>query len=669
MRKLYCISLLLCLSLVLQAQEAQDKVRMLVEDYVSQNEDGIIDAELLYETFYELSENPININNADAEELERIPFLSPHQVNALADYIKRHGEIKSIYELQGVYAFDRNVIENISPFITFSEVTKDYKRRMYFKHDVLVRSTTVVEDQLGYTRPDSLTHYQGPSYSAMLKYKGAMGKKFSWHLTAEQDRGEAWFDHSNTTDFLSGGLQYTGDGVVQNVIIGDFRMRFGQGLAVNNNFGYGKSSQVMDVIQKGAELRRFTSSSEYSVFRGAATQLSFGDFDLVIGGSSRLADASLDSVDNDVVIRSFPETGFHRTASEVEKYRAARVNDAMVHLDYTYDKLKVGATFIGQKLSNTFAEDDRWDNYFSPTYQQYYNATLDYKWKFKGMMFFGEIATDKQGGWAGIQGFSVSPSSRVGMSLVYRNYSKDYFALYGQAFGEGSQVNNEEGLYMGTNILIAKGWSVDAYLDWYRFPWLRYGIARPTSGYDLLLQPKFSPSRTTTMHWRVKYEEKEANLNNDSPLNQVVNTQRLDMRYHLSTRINDYISLQSRIATSHVLHLDDEQGYLIYQDVTAKLLQQKLSMTLRYSLFNTSSYESRIYTYESDVLYLSSTPASYGRGSRTYLNMNYKMNDTFTFYLKTSYSKTFDDRTLGSSLDAIDADHKTDIHFQVRIKL
>lgn len=669
MNKLYWFFILFCFPFVLQAQEIQDKVRMLVEDYVSQNEDGNIDAELLYETFYDLYENPININIASTDELDQIPFISPHQVNALEDYIKKHGEILTVYELQAVYAFDRETIENISPFITFSAVESDYKRRQYFKHEILMRTTTVVEDQLGYTRPDTLTHYGGPPYSAMVKYKGAMGKRLSWHLTAEQDRGEPWFEHATTTDFLSAGLEYKGDDLVKNVILGDFRMRFGQGLAVNNNFGYGKSSQVLDVIQKGDELRRFTSSSEYSVFRGVATHLAFGGFDLVLGGSSRLADATLDSTNNGGVIRSFPETGLHRTESEIKKYHSARVNDAFAHLDYTYSKLKVGATFITQKLDYTFEAANRWDNYFSPTYQGYYNATLDYKWKFKGMMLFGELATDKQGGWAGIQGIMVYPSSRVGMSLVYRNYSKGYYGLYGQAFGEGSHVNNEEGLYMGTNILIAKGWSLDAYLDWYRFPWLRYGVARPTSGYDILLQPNFSPSRTTSMHWRIKYEEKEDNFNINTPLNQIVNTQRLDMRYHLTTKINDNISLQSRIATSHVFHLHDEQGYLIYQDVTARMLKQKLSMTLRYALFNTTSYASRIYTYESDVLYLSSTPAFYGRGARTYLNTNYKMNDTFTFYLKVSYSKSFDGRTMGSGLDAIAEDHKTDIHLQVRIKL
>ncbi len=669
MRKILCLYTLLCCFVPSWAQDIKDQVRLLVEDYVSQNEEANVDIELLYETFYDLYENPVNINAANEEMLYKIPFLTPRQISALLDYIKKYGEVHNIYELQGVYGFDQTLLRKIAPFITFAEVEDDYKQKIYFKHEILLRSTTVVEKQEGYKRPDSMTHYAGSPYSALIKYKGSMSKTFFWHLTAEQDRGEAWFEHADVVDFWSLGLEYQGKGLIKNAIIGDFRMCLGQGLVINNNFGYGKSSQVMDVIQKGAMLKRFTSSSEYALFRGGATHLQWKKFNMVVGISSRLADASLDSIDNEILIRSFPETGLHRTSSEIEKYKAARVSDVITHLDYTHEKLKIGATFAGEHLSNIYKAAERWDNYFMPQYQDYYNVSLDYKWKFRDIMFFGELATDKQNGWAGIQGLLLYPSSRVQMSMVYRNYGKKYFSLYGQAFGEGSKINNEEGLYLGTNILIAKGWSLDWYLDWYRFPWLRYGISRPTTGYDVLFQPNYSPTRNTSMHWRVKYEEKENNKSTNMPLNEIENTQRLELRYHLITKVTDNIALQSRIATTHQLNMDDENGYLIYQDVTAKMLQQKLSMTLRYSLFNTTSYASRIYTFESDVLYLSSIPSFYGKGSRTYLNSSYKLNDIFTFYLKLSYGKNYDGRTMGSGLDAIDADHKTDVHFQVRIKL
>ena len=315
----------------LNGQEIQDKVQMLVEDYVSQNEDNNVDVEALYETFYDLYENPINVNSATYYDLERLPFLSPHHINALLEYIKRYGQIQTMYDLQGVYDFDRELIENIHPFITFEAVESGYKRKMYMKNEILLRSTTVAEKQEGYSRPDSLSQYLGPRQSALLKYKGSLGKKFSWHITAEQDRGEPWFNHTKLTDFSSIGAQYTGDKWLKNVIVGDYRMCFGQGLVLNNNFGYGKSAQVLDVVQKGKELNRFTSTSESLMLRGAATHMKMGAFDLYLGLSSRRADAAMDTEDNETIITSFPESGLHRTASEIEKYKAATINDAVAH--------------------------------------------------------------------------------------------------------------------------------------------------------------------------------------------------------------------------------------------------------------------------------------------------------------------------------------------------
>lgn len=667
-RPLLIISLLFALSL-LRAQGVQDRVRMLVEDYISHNETANVDAELLFELLYELHEHPVNINTASYDDLSRLPFLSPHQINALLDYVQTHGDMMSVYELQAVYGFDRVTIENVLPFVVLSESNDIYKRSLYSNHEVLMRSVTVLENQLGYERPDSMNHYKGSPYSALLKYKGSLGKQFSWHVTGEQDRGEPWFEHAPVTDFFSAGVQYQGDGLVRNVIVGDYRMCFGQGLAVNNNFGYGKSSQVMDVTQKGAPLRRFTSSSEFGMFRGVATHFNIKGLDIIAGYSLRQADAALDSIAGKRVIRSFPQTGFHRTNSEIAKYRSAQVNDVIARLAYRIHNLNIGASFIAQQLSHQYLETPRWDNYFTPSYTEYYNTSIDYKWNFRGMMLFGEIATDQQQGLAFIQGVSLYPSSRVGVSLLYRNYGKDYYSLYGQAFGEGSRVSNEEGLYMGVNVLLSKSWTLNMYGDWYRFPWLRYGVARPATGYDVLVQPTYSPTKTTQMHWRIKYEEKEEAEQLNVPAYGLRNSQRLNARYHISSRLTDVFSIQSRLATTHVLHKNDERGFLIYQDLTAKLLDQKLAMTLRYALFNTTSYDSRIYTYESDVLYLSSTPAFYGNGSRTYLNASYKMNDTFTFYLKASFSKNYDDRDMGSGLDLIATDHKTDIHFQVRIKL
>ena len=47
-----------------------------------------------------------------------------------------------------------------------------------------------------------------------------------------------------------------------------------------------------------------------------------------------------------------------------------------------------------------------------------------------------------------------------------------------------------------------------------------------------------------------------------------------------------------------------ETGYLIYQDVVYKPKSSPFSFSFRYGLFDTDSYNSRIYAYENDILYV-----------------------------------------------------------------
>ena len=325
-------------------------------------------------------------------------------------------------------------------------------------------------------------------------------------------------------------------------------------------------------------------------------------------------------------------------------------------------------TITAQRLEHRWQATPRPDNVHMPSYKTMAWGSLNYKWNQRGLILFGELASLENGALAGVQGLQAKPSSRVGLAVLYRYYSKSYYAPYAQAFSEGSTVSNEEGLYMGLNLLIAKGWSLDTYFDLYQFPWLRYGETRPTTGYDFFLQPNYTASRQTSMYWRFKYEDKEEKSNDGTIQEGLESSQRLNFRYHLKSKVSDYLTLQTRVAACYPLHLHSAYGFMLYQDVKGTFFDDRCTLALRYALYNTSSYESRIYTYESDVLYLSYTPALYGRGSRMYLNTSFDLNTHFTLYLKTAYSKSFDGHLYGTALDATDQDRKTDIHLQLRYK-
>ena len=50
-----------------------------------------------------------------------------------------------------------------------------------------------------------------------------------------------------------------------------------------------------------------------------------------------------------------------------------------------------------------------------------------------------------------------------------------------------------------------------------------------------------------------------------------------------------------------------------------------VSFWLRYAVFRTDDYDSRIYTWENDLLYTFSIPALYGSGSRFYIMAAWKI--------------------------------------------
>jgi hypothetical protein len=112
-----------------------------------------------------------------------------------------------------------------------------------------------------------------------------------------------------------------------------------------------------------------------------------------------------------------------------------------------------------------------------------------------------------------------------------------------------------------------------------------------------------------------------------------------------------------------------QNGYLVYQDVTYNKVGKPLSVTLRYALFQTDSYDSRIYGFESDMPGSYSIPAYYFRGSRFYVMLDYNLTRRIEIWLR--YSQTFyDNQTVISpgALTEIDGNTKSEVRAQVKFK-
>ena len=109
-------------------------------------------------------------------------------------------------------------------------------------------------------------------------------------------------------------------------------------------------------------------------------------------------------------------------------------------------------------------------------------------------------------------------------------------------------------------------------------------------------------------------------------------------------------------------------GFLAYQDLVFRKLGSPLQLTGRICLFDTDDYDARIYAYENDVLYAYSVPAFSDQGMRLYAIARYTVTrgiDIWLRYAQTYYTKL---NVIGSGLDEINGNTKSEIKAEVRFK-
>jgi hypothetical protein len=83
------------------------------------------------------------------------------------------------------------------------------------------------------------------------------------------------------------------------------------------------------------------------------------------------------------------------------------------------------------------------------------------------------------------------------------------------------------------------------------------------------------------------------------------------------------------------------------------------------SYFETDGYDSRIYAFENDVLYGYSIPAFFDKGYHYYVNLHYKFSRSLAFWARFSQTVYSDRSEIGSGLDVINGNKKSQIRLQL----
>ncbi len=565
------------------------------------------------EMLHDLVDDPVNINSSDPDELSRLFFLTDFQVKSLADYTRTTGRILSIYEIEAIPGFDRDLALTLAPFINLDDyhALSSYNGRW--------RNNFITSYSFRTTDRD--TAAPGAPWRSLSRYRFTAGS-LSGGFTAEKDAGEKFFrGNSLIPDFFSANICYTGNGIIRKIIAGDYSARSGQGTNFNTGIRTGLSLATPGYMAAKSEIKPYTSTDENNFFRGAAVSARFKNMAAFVFFSHNTRDAAIELTEGKESnrITGFYNTGLHNTQAGILKTDAVVITSFGTEISYDFTKIKVGLSGIIDRLSmsmeNTSARAESLYDFSGSSNSvltAFYNSAIN------KILLFGELSANGAGRHAFVQGLSLKPASRLMLNMLYRNYSPGYTSLHGKGPGMSSGTENEEGLLGNFSFEAAKHLYITGGCDITRYPWLKYRCSAPSFGIRKELLVRFSPSEKLTMEGLYTYRYSIRDSGNNAGIKTQMPLITRDIKTIVRYSLTEKLKTSTRIEYKSVNSLS-ARGYLLLQDLNFSPGRIPLMVWLRYCIFNTTNYDSRIYTYENDMLYSFSIPALSGSGSRCYI--------------------------------------------------
>jgi hypothetical protein len=569
----------------------------------------------LLERLSEIEERPAAINSGDEEEIARLFFLTEFQVKVLAEYVTRKGDIVSLYEMALLPAFDRETVILMAPYITLEPSDKKNGFPSRSNNLIMTASTRIVpEDEAsGGVRSLLRFRHEGPT--------------LSYGLTAENDPGEPFtFDKEAGPDFLSAHLMYQGRGFVRRIIIGDYSLRFGEGLVFNSGSWQGSWLSSPSFMTGRSALRQYTSTEENNYFRGVSFLLGSITRGAVLFVSSNYIDARLlyDADSNAIAVTNLVRGGLHDTPSAREAHNSLTETMAGFHLSWGTDKIRSGLTSSLTWFSMPFQPDTmKPENIADFAGDRLLNMAADFKAGTGPLLFFAEAAASLPGSWAATGGIRARPSDRVTFNILARHFSPGYHAFHSGAFCASSAASNETGLAASLHLEIARNLFVSAGADHYRIPWLRYRSSSPAPGYRTEVKCEYLPRNDLSLRLTFTSAAREYDLENKSGISPSETSTRRLLAFTFSCSPAENIGLTTRVSASQITP-SGEKGFLLCQDISYSLHAVPLRLWFRYALCSSGGYDSRLYAWENDLLHSFSVPAMYGECSRAFVMISWK---------------------------------------------
>ncbi|HAM10166.1 MAG: hypothetical protein A2X05_06905 [Bacteroidetes bacterium GWE2_41_25] len=574
---------------------------------------------LYIEKLFDLFENPVMINSADQDEISRLFFLTDFQVKILSGYIKSSGKIISVYELANLPGFEKETALMMIPFISLGEVRKENAYHSAWRNTLITNIIWKPE-----YKDSSLL---GSQVKILTKYKFS-ANGFSGGITAEKDQGEELLQgNPPLPDLLSGHVAWSGKGLIRRIVIGDYSARFGQGTNINTSIHTGLSLHAPGYMSARSEIRPYTSTDENNFFRGAGAEFSISNLSASFFYSRNSIDATLSTEPDSEYIKSFYTSGLHNTSSSLLKKDVITNLVYGINLSYNLRNLRIGTTWSEERFSLPVRPDLHdpekifaFDGNSNSVYSIYYNSLIN------KILLYGEFSVNNLMRHAVLQGLTIRPSDRLSINLFFRHYDEGYFSFHGNGPGGSSNTGTGKSILGNFMFEAAKHLFISGGCEVQEFPWLRYRTSSPSYRIKRAIRMRFVPNDNLLIESSYYYNMTTADSDEKNRIPELKNLTTRSLSTTFRYSLSENLTMGTRIYYK-LAEQKDTRGMILLQEMNYRFGKLPLTLWLRYCLFNTDDWDTRIYTYENDLLYSYSIPALYGRGSRSYLMAGWKLSD------------------------------------------
>lgn len=596
----------------------------IVAIYQRQHFSEEVDFESIKQALQEAYAKPLDLNSITQTALEELGILSDNQIKEFFNHIATTGPLYSRYELQAIPDFDLDTISLLLPFVSVSEsYTTPLPKHPIMpsrNHYGLLRYLPAwcSRQHHGITQPlGSLDQW-------LFRLELKDYHRITIGISANKQPGEHFtWDHATHRygfNLWSIFLLLTPNKYVQQLIIGDYQIGYGQGLLLATGYTMDKRADIISMFRSNNVGICPYRGIKRKGFRGIALRTHWGAIALTAFYANHNLDATLHWDDLHLpYARSIANLGCYDTPQNLQKKGTLheQVVGCTLRLPYVNNQREFGIQLLYHYYAIPVLPKKSPFSHYLFQGQHRIATGLFYRLLWHNSLFFGEGAITYTQPYinywkhdhAWITGAIISLSHYIDLSTGWYYYGKNFSAPYGHPFKYYSTMDgNEQGIYGGIQWRPLPDWQLSVKNHFFATLRPKPQLDTTGHGYGVITRSSRTWHRTTTwicqhsFYQIPKSTKCYESATQDQENRAITLVNKNNLKFSLAHTFPS--AWKSAVAIQYSHHGWPARVYHGYAlSVSQKVECFRLQLSGKITYFKTDHYTVRLYIYEPGPLY------------------------------------------------------------------